>query len=277
MNPPTSTPGQSSGPTIIVGGGGGNGAIPFHTHPATAITGDTEILLPDRLGELTPEIQNCNAHIETGWWAADTGTTNTPASSFWVGQSIWYGIDTVTGNFGRQFAYEIVPPYRTYMRSVNVITWTAWELVLDTYNRAGYRGNTSALSIPNNTSTLVTLTGTADFDAGGLSIASSIVTIGVAGIYDIDAMVQFASGGAGRRRAFVETWTGADPGVGLGTVIAPAESYADTTANTALTPRTRWTLATGAKVRLVAFQVSGGALNLLNNFGFPPQLNLARI
>jgi hypothetical protein len=277
MNPPTSTPGQSSGPTIIVGGGGGNGAIPFHTHPATAITGDTEILLPDRLGELTPEIQNCNAHIETGWWAADTGTTNTPASSFWVGQSIWYGIDTVTGNFGRQFAYEIVPPYRTYTRSVNVITWTTWERINNTIDRAGYRGSTSAQSIPNNASTLVTLTGTADFDGGGMSISSSVVTIGTAGIYQVSANVQFASGAAGRRRATVETWTGADPGVGLATQVAFGESYADTTANTSLSLASTATLAASAKVRLVAFQVSGGALNLLNNFGYPPQLNLALI
>jgi hypothetical protein len=274
MNPPTSQPGQSSGTTIVVGGGS---STPFHTHPATAITGDTEILLPDRLADETVEILDFNAVLETGCWAADTSASNAPASSFWLLSVKRYGIDTTTGNFARQRAQEVVPPYRTYERSVNVVTWTAWERINNTVDRAGYRGSTSAQSIANNTSTLVTLTGTADFDGGGMSISSSVVTIGTAGVYDISASVQFAAGGAGRRRASIETWTGADPGVGLATQLVPEESYADTTANTACSPATKATLAAGAKVRLVAFQVSGGALNLLNNFGYPPQLNLALI
>jgi hypothetical protein len=233
------------------------------------------------LKELPPEIANCNAEIMPGYWSADTGTANTPASSFWVGESQRYSIDTVTGNFARQIAREIVPPYRVYERALNVLTWTTWERIdrgQFTSNRAGYRGSTSAQSIANNTSTTVTLTGTADHDGGGLSIASSIVTIGTAGTYAISGSVQFASAATGgRRRASIETWTGADPGVGAATQLVPAECYADTTVNPALNPTTQATLAAGAKVRLVAFQVSGASLNLLNNFGYPPQLNLALI
>lgn len=143
---------------------------------------------------------------------------------------------------------------------------------------AGYRASTTAQSIPNNTATTVTLTGTSDFDWGGLSIASSIVTIAQAGVYDISAGVYFTfSATAGKRVVGIETWTGADPGVNLGTQIAWSNHAAASNADSGHSLSTKKYLAAGAKVRLFAVQVSGASMNLLNNFGYPPYLNLALI
>jgi hypothetical protein len=189
MNPLPSQPsGGGGGTTTVVIGGSG---VSFHTHPATAITGDTNPLLPDRLADETVEILDFNAVLETGFWAADTSASNAPASSFWTLRVIRYGIDTTTGNFAHQIAQEVVPPYRTFVRDVNVITWTAWEQIDRTYLDTRYRLVSDIDFQQDTQSGDVTPNGTANSSLTGLSI--TVTSPGTSAVYavEIDADVSF--------------------------------------------------------------------------------------
>lgn len=130
MNPPTPPPpAQTGGGGVVVVGGGTS--VPFHTHPSTAITGDLNDMMPERLSNQAREVTDCNSAeaLETGWWSADNSAANTPDASFWVGQTIFYSIDTTTGWFAVQVAHEVSGTYRSFKRTLNVITWTAWSEV----------------------------------------------------------------------------------------------------------------------------------------------------
>lgn len=111
---------------VVVNGGS---SVPFHTHPPSAIVGDLNELMPDRLLNQARQVTNLGSAeaLETGWWSADDSAVDAPDSSFWVGQTVFYSIDTVTGWFAVQVAHEVTGAYRSFKRTLNVVTWTAWQ------------------------------------------------------------------------------------------------------------------------------------------------------
>jgi hypothetical protein len=145
----------------------------------------------------------------------------------------------------------------------------------------GYRSTTAnQTAIAGSTSTTLTLAGTADHDIGsGFSKASDIVTITNAGTYRLHAAVAWASVSGSREILTIETWTGSDPGVGAGTIIARSDlpNTSGTTANVLNCETTR-TFAAGAKVRVYGWH--NGAINsntLSGTAGLETQLNILRL
>lgn len=126
MNPIPPQPPSGGGSTQVVISSG-TGSVPYHQHPLPAITGDWEDVIPERLAIRAVEVTDCNAALDTGWWSADNSAANTPDTSFWVGQTIFYSIDTTTGLFVVQMAHEVTGAYRSFKRNLNVVTWTAWQ------------------------------------------------------------------------------------------------------------------------------------------------------
>lgn len=148
MNPlPRTTPtqqGASGGTTIIVGGGSG---IPFHQHPAEAIVSGTldDDRLPERIGPIPVGSTDCDQEVESGWWAAGSGTANTPDVSSWVGQTIRFTEQTL-GFFSVQTIYEVVGQYRIYQRTLNIF-YTAWEQIDRDFLDTRYRLMTDDVSL----------------------------------------------------------------------------------------------------------------------------------
>ena len=113
--------------TVVISGGGG--AVPFHQHPASAITSGTldDAVLPERLQAFAPEIADCDDAAETGQWSAGALAANAPASSSWVGETIRFA-DTPLGTFAVQNAYEVVSPFRAYRRVCSIF-WQSWVAI----------------------------------------------------------------------------------------------------------------------------------------------------
>lgn len=116
----------------------------------------------------------------------------------------------------------------------------------------------SAQSIANATSTKITFTGT-QYDYSGIAdIANSRIIIGESGIYDINAVAQFASNATGDRRVEIRvggTLVGPD-NYGR-TIQAPNASSGSQITNYVTVP-----LVKGNIVELYAYQGSGGALDV---------------
>lgn len=277
MNPPATPSNSSTTQTVVIGAS----SVGYHTHPASAVTGDLNDLMPARLSNQAREITDCNSAeaLETGWWSANNSATNTPTASFWVGNTIWYSIDTTTGWFVVQTAYEITGSLRIYRRNLVVATWSAWQRVdgLDVHS-ASYRSTSVAQSITSATWTTLSLAGTADHDYGGLTIASNVVTINSAGVYDLSANMIWATSASDTLRVLqIETFTGADPGAGLGTPLVADYKPTGTNGNVGHSVSLQGhTFAANAKVRVVVYQATGGALNVLNSY-MPAKFSVRRV
>ncbi len=130
MNPiarrTSSTPPRAIVPSAPRSTGGG-GVAP-HTHSATAIVSGElpDDRLPTRLQTTAPYMSDLDTPMDTGFWSADTATLNTPAASFWLGQTVSIGFVPGFGDFRTQIAHERDGAARVYHRSQIAGTWTAW-------------------------------------------------------------------------------------------------------------------------------------------------------
>lgn len=141
---------------------------------------------------------------------------------------------------------------------------------------AGFRSS-GAQSISPSTLTAVNLTGTPDHTCGGITIATNIVTVATAGVYQFQADYQWDPFGANARIfGRMEWWTGTAPAVGSGTVFANIEG-----ATFAFTQWPAQTLAgqvylpAGAQVRLFVWHSDGTAKNISSQG--PSRLNVRKV
>lgn len=141
----------------------------------------------------------------------------------------------------------------------------------------GYRGTTPQ-GITTSTLTTVAIAGTVAYDYGGFSIAANVVTVTNAGLYEVIATVSYVSTFTTTCRSLlrVETWTGADPGVGSATIIAEQEQVAVNATFPALNAIGHASLVAGAKVRAYTFQSNGTTLNIASA-GEPSRLALRQL
>lgn len=193
MNPPVSQSGQSSGQTIVIGGGSTGGSVPFHTHPATALStpvGDDQ--LPERLDAATEFTYNCDSQIDNGWWNTGLETANSPdTASFFVGQTISQGFVVGFGYFGVQLAYETAGDFRAFLRTINAGNWSAWEQIDRDFYDTRYQLVSDLHSAQAVQSANITPNGTANSTLTGLSL--SVTSPGTSAVYmvSISADVQF--------------------------------------------------------------------------------------
>lgn len=154
--------------------------------------------------------------------------------------------------------------------------WNQWSAAGNLQGTAGLRSSaTNQTGIADSTWTKVTLTGTASYNEG-LSVASSEVTIAIAGLYRIDADLAWLNDSATNRRiAAIEAYTGTDPGVGSGTTLDRDECVPSTSAFVHGKPSTTEWLAAGTKVRLIVWQNSGSNRTIQNSI-LPSKFNVAR-
>lgn len=193
MNPlPRKSATQTNGggrTTIVVGGGSG---VPFHQHPAEAITSGTldDERLSDRLQPVGIPTADADSQTESGWWAAGALAANVPASSSWAGLTIRHA-ENELGIFAEQILYEVVTPFRIYRRTAEIF-WTAWEQIDRTFYDTRYQLVTDLDSSQVAQSGAVTPNGTANSTLTGLS--SSVTSPGTAAVYmvEIDPDVTFA-------------------------------------------------------------------------------------
>jgi hypothetical protein len=142
----------------------------------------------------------------------------------------------------------------------------------------GYRSTAANQTLTSSVFATINLGGTADHDVGsGFLKTSDIVTVTNAGVYQFSAALYFNTAPANCRHIlYIESWTGADPGVGLATKIGYAEAFGTTVNTSAINISTQKTMAAGQKVRLTAAQTSGSSATTLGAT-FPHQLNIARV
>lgn len=245
------------------------------TFTSQTIIGNAQ--LPERLGPYGKYLFNCNAPTDNGWWATDITSANSPdASSYFVGMTLRYGID-LTADYREQVAFEITGSQRMFRRTQTAGTWSSWVQVGATPYAAGFRSTGTDQSITSATLTTVGLTGTPDHDLGGITIASSIVTIVSAGTYDLRGNILWNSSASNTQRQFkIETWTGADPGVGLGTSLCFDDRPTGNAGYVGQSIGCTHTFVAGAKVRMTVYQTTGGALTILNST-MPSKLDIRKI
>ena len=127
MNPlPKKPAAAGAGRTVVVGGGTPGAVVPFHQHPASAITTPvSDDQLPPRLGSQGEyEASNADNQVESGYWTALASTGNMPYSTHWVCQTLRSAVSDVTVLV--QIAHEMTVPMKVYRRQLDVTTWSAW-------------------------------------------------------------------------------------------------------------------------------------------------------
>lgn len=142
----------------------------------------------------------------------------------------------------------------------------------------GYRSTAANQTLTSATFTTLDLAGTPNHDLGaGFTKSSNIVTIVNAGVYSLNGFASFnvATGNA-RNLLRIETFIGADPGVGAATTIAAAEALANLVSFNALVCATQNVFIAGQKLRIIGFQ-SQGTNNTVLSATLLTQLNIARL
>ena len=114
---------------MVVGGGTPGAVVPFHQHPASAISSGTldDDVLPERIQPISPVIADADDATENGQWSAGALAANMPAASSWVGTTLRFD-ENPLGVFAVQHAYEVVSPYRAYRRVCDVF-WQSWVAI----------------------------------------------------------------------------------------------------------------------------------------------------
>jgi hypothetical protein len=142
----------------------------------------------------------------------------------------------------------------------------------------GLRSGTTVQNFANNTWTVVSVSGTPSHDGGGITVASSVGTVPMDGVYLFDGYVRWDANATGRRIAAIEVYTGAAPTPGTGNVVDLIElgTVPAGTVFPTCSPRVEQFLAAGTQVRLIVFQTSGGVLGIRNDFS-PARLGIRRV
>ena len=146
---------------------------------------------------------------------------------------------------------------------------------------AGFRGVTGT-PVVSGAWAVVDLTATADHNVGGVfstSPPASVVTIGQAGVYQIEGSTQWDGFSATARCILrVEGWIGAAPGLGAGTIIAEDDIATASGQFPAMTCMTQMSLPAGYQLRLIAYQTSGVTRNVAGaGAAQPSKLNIHRV
>ena len=136
--------------------------------------------------------------------------------------------------------------------------------------------NSAAISIPNNTATILTFN-SERYDTDGLhsvSVNTDRLTCTRSGVHLISASIQFAAAAGGRRQLYfvVTPLLG-----GAAAVAAEQRTPIGVTAADQITISAIYSLSAGDYVQLVAYQNSGGALNVDAAPNYSPEFMMHRL
>lgn len=120
-----------------------------------------------------------------------------------------------------------------------------------------------------------------DFSFGNISASSSSIVIDTAGYYQLEAGLIYEAGTGTtvtRRIMRVESYTGADPGIGNGARHVYVDAWVQNNGRWTATGSRLAYLAVGTTVRIATYQASGATLNISNSTdAFPAYLSAHRV
>ncbi len=169
-----------------------------------------------------------------------------------------------TPTTGQRFWRTDFTPHRLYY-----YTGSAWSLLVGSVGARVY--NSADIALTNNTTTALTFN-SERFDTDAMHSTSSNtdrITCQVAGTYVIGAGTRYATNATGVRTTYIDLNGGTI--IGLDTKSAISGTLTDLMVNTV------YALSVGDYVRVIAFQTSGGSLNVSAVGNFTPEFWMYRI